>query len=316
MLLEPFFKAYRFVRDFFLTKESALKVAVFRIAFGIALLITELLWLPNLQAYFSDSGYFPSNLIQGQLGPLYISVLHYVYSPSAINLIFAFLMVATVLFIFGIWSRPLSVLIWILLLSFEHRDLLVTYGGDRLLRILAFYVMFLRTDAALVPKFARPSQENWSPGVPGWPMRLIQVQIAMVYLFTAILKLRDPLWIAGTAVYWTMNNLNFGLFNFLWLGHYGWLVNLATFGTIAVELSFAFLIWRSSTRRPMLLAGALIHVGIMFTMNVILFSQIMLLLYVAFLTEDDLRWAVRFLRTTGRRIRTGARRRSRTLTRA
>ena len=141
------------IHNFFLYEESAYKVAVFRIVFGILVLASELLWLPHIRLYFTDNGYFGVQTIRANVSPQLVSLLYFVYTPIAVKVLYATLLGSTLCFILGIWSRVMSVVMYILLLSFQNRDLVIMYGGDSVLRIVAFYVIFLQTDKALVPRF-------------------------------------------------------------------------------------------------------------------------------------------------------------------
>ena len=115
-------------------------------------------------------------------------------------------------------------------------------------------------------------------------------------MFGSLLKLNDALWHGGTAVYWTINNINFGQFNLAWLGRYPFIINMITFGTLATELTFFFLVWGKKTRLPILLAAVGMHLGILLTMNVVLFSEIMIGLYIVYLSEDEIRKIFSFFR--------------------
>ena len=75
-----------------------------------------------------------------------------------------------------------------------------------------------------------------------------------------------------------------------------WLVNIATYGTLAVELALAFLVWVPRLRLYCLAAGVLMHLGIEYGMNIPLFSALMIAGYFPFLTQRDLDGFVALLR--------------------
>jgi len=109
-------------------------------------------------------------------------------------------------------------------------------------------------------------------------------------LATLVGGLGDLHWFDGSAMYPILTFPNFSVYDMSWLRNFPWLINIATYGTVATELSFAFLVWRKGTRPIALLAVIGMHVGIMLLMNVQYFSEIMLTTFVLFLDAAEYAW--------------------------
>ena len=60
------------------------------------------------------------------------------------------------------------------------------------------------------------------------------------------------------------------------------IVNVATWGTVALELSLGILVWNKRLRPWVLAAGVMMHTTIALTINVGFFSPAMMVLYLAF----------------------------------
>ena len=118
------------------------------------------------------------------------------------------------------------------------------------------------------------------------PLRLIRFQVALIYLNAGMWKIFNPYWRNGSAVHYVVqSNIYRRLPHGMPLG-FDHVVSLLTYGTLAWELSFAFLLLFARTRRIALVAGILIHLGMLLTIEVGPFHFIMLASYLAFLEPD------------------------------
>ena len=124
--------------------------------------------------------------------------------------------------------------------------------------------------AATLPQFT----SQWT----GACTRLMQIQMATLFFYSAISKLGGDDWWYGDAIWYvfTTDEHYSPLLLHIFASQY-WLVNVGTYGTILIELGYVFLIWQRATR-PYLLALALF-----------LHSQFALLmgLYLFLLRHDD-----------------------------
>jgi hypothetical protein len=111
----------------------------------------------------------------------------------------------------------------------------------------------------------------------------MQIQMATLLFYSAISKLRGDDWWSGDAVWIVFTtNEHFNRFALgLFASHY-WLVNIATYGTVLIELAYPFLIWQPRTR-PYLLASAIVlHVMFAWLMGLFYFSLVMVMGHMSF----------------------------------
>ena len=130
---------------------------------------------------------------------------------------------------------------------------------------------------------------NW--GSP-WCLRLMQLQVCLVYLNASYWKLRGELWRRGTAVYYTTQEaglVRLRLPNFL---QHTALIRLATWGTIAIEFALGTLVWIGELRYIVLLSGVLLHLCIELTLNLQLLGMTMLISLLLFVRPEDLERAL------------------------
>lgn len=160
------------------------------------------------------------------------------------------------------------------------------------------------TDAEIVPAPWSPQPEPLiSANVV---IRLLQVHVCIIYLAAGLSKLLGAAWWNGTAVWGTLANYEFAPLHFDW---YLWLLrkmcetefiiqgflNLGTLFTLAFEIGYPFLIWRRSTRWIFLGGAILLHGLIGVFMGLKTFALIMLVLNMAFLRPEEVRWLLGWL---------------------
>src|SRR5260221_5558658 len=129
------------------------------------------------------------------------------------------------------------------------------------------------------------------------PVRILELQIAWIYLATGLEKMSGTLWPQGIASYYALQlEHTFGRAWARALATNMTLVPLMTLGTLAAELAFLPLVMLPSciTRIIGVLLAAGLHLGILFLMNVGNFPVIMLSALVLFLPAE---WIDRFAST-------------------
>ena len=217
-------------------------------------------------------------------------------SPTWAGFLFVLYGFSVLAMMLGWRTRIATLLVFLLTVSIHRREPFIWTGGDFLLQIFAFWLLFVPAGAALsVDAWRRQQVSDAAPVVRSWTLRLLQAQLALVYLSTFLLKLGTDSWKDGTA-----------LFHAWQLPYYArpWSASLATvpglpeagtFGTMLFELAFPVLIWSRRCRPWLLLLGVTIHVGIELTFRAGPFSWVMLAAYIPFLAPTPLRgWLGRF----------------------
>jgi len=77
---------------------------------------------------------------------------------------------------------------------------------------------------------------------PGWPMRLVQVQVCAMYAITGINRLDKPGWLAGTMLYAALTNRVFGRFDIDWTSYVP-LLRILSYGTFLIEPLAPIMLW-------------------------------------------------------------------------
>jgi hypothetical protein len=139
---------------------------------------------------------------------------------------------------------------------------------------------------------------------------MIQLQVALIYIFTSYMKWQGAFWREGDALYYTFQQNGYLLPAGIWLGEHGpmWLLRLLTWSTLLIEAGFPFLVFfpllQPWARACGLLLTAAMHLGIALTMSIPDFSVVMWISYILFFEP---RWVIglerQFRRLLGDRLK-------------
>jgi hypothetical protein len=289
---------------FWFEPEATSSLAVLRIVFGLLALGWTISLGPDLGAFFGDGG-----LLSGQPKAAGAwGVLAVVHSDLAVQLLFLVLLIACIALTIGYQTRLAALLVFIGIMSFERRDPYVFNSGDGLLRLIAVYLMLAPAGAALsLDRWLSHRDRFWEfPRRAPWAIRLMQIQLSILYIAGLWIKLQGTTWNNGTAVSYAMRITDLTRFPLPgFLTHSALLSNLFTYGTLAIELGVPILVWNRRLRPWVLLAGVSLHLGIEYSIRVGFFSLGMLTLYLSFLDPGWAQARLLVLRDRLARIRAG-----------
>jgi hypothetical protein len=290
------------VRDrwntFWFRPEPTSTIAVVRIAFGFVATLWTVSQAPNLVTFYGPAGVLPTPPEPGTWG---WSLLGLSDHAPVLFALWVVTLLGAVGVMIGFRTRLATVLLFVGVLSFERRDPEILNAGDFLLRNLAFYFVFAPAGEALsVDRWRRARHRFWEfPLRAPWALRLMQIQLSVIYFATLWGKLQGDLWRDGSAVSYALRVGDIHRFptpGFV-TGSVV-LTELLTFGTLLLELSLAVLVWNRVLRPWVLALGVLLHLLIAFSIMVGFFTMLMLTTYLAFVPPETARNLV----LTGRRI--------------
>jgi predicted DCC family thiol-disulfide oxidoreductase YuxK len=115
----------------------------------------------------------------------------------------------------------------------------------------------------------------------------MQVQMAVLFLYSGIEKVRGDEWWSGDAVWlaFTTNEFYNRILVDVFARQY-WLVTLGTYGTIILEIAFAFLIWQRRTRPYFLAAAIALHLSFAIFLGLVYFAFVMIMGHLSFVRPE------------------------------
>jgi len=265
-------------------------------------------------------------------GHVYSSLWFHVTDPMWMMSLHLGVLVVMFLFTIGFCTRVTSALTWLAALSYIQRSPVTLFGMDTMMNIALLYLMIGPSGDALSLDrlLARYRLKRLHPGERGLPalplrpsvsanfaIRLMQVHFCFIYMMAGLSKLMGGVWWNGTALWGTLANYEFTPIRFAfyaeplrWLcAHRWWWEIVMTTGvvyTLALEISFPFLVWQRRFRGVMVAASVLLHTIIALTMGLVGFGLFMMVLVMSFLPAGAVHELLRNLsgRSTGARTGT------------
>ncbi|MBX9878109.1 MAG: HTTM domain-containing protein [Candidatus Obscuribacterales bacterium] len=279
--------------EFWFAPGSPMPLAVFRIAIGVLVLIFCWWISPEATQFLGLHRIVQSSTVAHWMGSPQFDVLSLLpkddyWISAALNL----LALSGICLILGVFSRLNALIVYLIMLAFDSRNHFVLNTGIKIMIVMTLFLVFSRCGEALsfkrIASVWRKKNPDFGPARDGsvFALRLMQVQMALVYWSAGSCKLHGASWMDGTAVYYAAHLTQFQRFTSPLLDQL-WLCSLLSLGTLAFELSFPFLIWVKELRYPLLFVGALFHAGLDWAMVIPLFQPVMMAGYLPFIEAKD-----------------------------
>lgn len=306
-----------FSREYWFGQVDTRPLSVFRIVFGLVLLKDALFHLPLAYWFYSDQGIAPRETINGIVREYRFSLMDampFTWMAQAFFLLWALVLIC---YTVGWRTRLMSVLNFLFLISIHERNIYVLNGADTVIRVVCFWTMFLPLSHyysvdAMRERFARylrtrdladlRSESDTPPDAKqrhttyAFPLRIAQIQFAMIYLFTGILKLPGFAWQDGTAIFYALQlkSLTLPTGDFLVSNAPLWMLRVMSYQSLITELVFFWFVFaplgQPYLRIVALILGFMLHAGIGATMAIGNFSAVMISSYLLFFEPEWITW--------------------------
>lgn len=251
---------------------DAPQLELLRIGLGLAILVIFIPLTPHLEELYGDDGWVSRKAFETlRLEDGWYSALAYCHGSTILMVVHASFLTTAVAFTMGWAVRWVKWPLWLLYVSYLNRSPALVYGVDLLIANLLLVVCIAPVG-------------RWPTG-PRARVCLILVrwQMALVFFFTAVQKLRGELWWSGDAVWVALNNTEFSHTAITeGLAQHFWLVNVATHAALLFELAYPFLIWGCRTRAWMLIAAITFHLGTAVLFGLYLFAWVAIVGHLSF----------------------------------
>jgi hypothetical protein len=295
-------------------------LSVFRIFFALLLLKDALYHIPLSYWFFSDDGLVPREVLWDGLARInrfsLMDTLPYAWEAALFFVLWA---VILVLLAVGWRTRWMTILNFIFLLSVHERNIYILTGADTVLRVMAFWAMFIPLGQyysldAMQARWRRylhtHDLADLRASAPprtafAFPIRMIQIQLAIVYFFTWALKLPGSAWVQGDALHYALQLQTLTLPTGDWLRDNLPLplLRLGTWYSLLAEGLFVPLVFlplfQPFLRGVGLLLTGLMHLGIAVLMSIQDFSLVMWICYLVLFMPEWITWLDQKLRLKG-----------------
>ncbi len=190
----------------------------------------------------------------------------------------------------GAYCRVTGILTWIFIYSTMRRLPMMLFGFDSVLSTFILYLAVTGTGGESVSvdqRLARRSgfiPSTYSQLRSTVAIRLIQMQLCIIYGAAGLSKLLGETWWNGTASYFLAANTEFrGVSILETLGRNRFLTAITTHIPLWTEIAYPVLIWSKSWRPLILMLTIGLHLGIGLTLGLWEFSLVMIAANLAFI---------------------------------
>jgi hypothetical protein len=272
----------------FFTPVSPLPICLFRVLYGSCLVVTLLLLRPDWEAWYGTHAWVTSAAI-GRMEPgIRLNLFQLIPAESSwIYGLFWTSLLSAILLTMGLFTRICSVVSFVCLASLHQRNLLILHGGDTFLRVAGFFLVFAPAgDMLSLDRLLHPARgcQGRSP----WAQRMIQFELAMVYLFSFWWKSLGTPWVDGSALVYVTQLAELRRFPLpAWLLGPA-LLKLGGWAILALEFALGTMLWLKEFRYPLLIAGCCFHLFLEYALNIPMFQGDILSAYVLFIDPVDL----------------------------
>jgi hypothetical protein len=258
------------------------RLATLRIGLAAVLLVDVLgTYLPLVGDFFGSSSLGAADVFAKVQARFPWSLAGRVEDPRVLLLATIAWALAAGLLLVGLWSRVSAAAAWMVSQSFFTLNPNIHNAGDVVRTIFLFYLM-------LSPCGAVWSVDSWLRRRNGsgkavciypWVLRLLFVQMTVIYFYNGLFKLMGADWKAGDSLYYVLGDLTTARLSYAQLPLPFWMTQLLTWTVLAWEVGFPLLVVLKPTRTLALFMGAALHVGIGLSLELGMFSLYMLCFY-------------------------------------
>ena len=295
--------------EFWFAPTSPTTLSAIRVLAGAMLLYTHLVWSMGLTDFFGENGWLPQALMQQAHnegadpdgpGPaqaptrLVWSHFNYIHAPKMMWAIHITALVVFFLLTIGFFSRVMAVFAYLFAVSYANRITPGAYFGlDKINCMRALYLMIgpcgARYSIDRLWRMRRGNTDVPASSGANLAIRLIQVHMCIIYLFSAIGKLQGYSWNVGEASWMSFDMAEYRSLDMTWMISHPLLLNFMTHVTVFWELSYCALVWPALTRPWVLLLAVFVHAGIILALGMPTFGLVMLIGNLAFVSPKTVR---------------------------
>jgi len=286
---------------FWFTPTDPLPLCLLRIAVGLLALAYLVSFSGEMVQVFGVDGLMSTATVTTIRGAttgydwVHFSLLDLANTAAALWTLHVLSGLVLLLFTLGVQTRTTSVLSLLVILSYIHRQPILTGPFEPVISMLLLYLCLGPCGAYLSVDYWRMSrrgaahgrharsQSDWTATVS---LRLIQLHCAAFYLLMGLSKLSGQVWWEGDAVWLLMSQVRSRPLDLTFLREQAFLLDAWTHAIVAFELVFPLVIWKSLAR-PLLLGIALVMWGSLGILTGLTgFVLVMLVASAAFLSPD------------------------------
>jgi hypothetical protein len=259
-------------------------IALFRKAIYSFILIFTCLQFPYLSNLYGPNSLLPIHFYDGNKGLQLLNLLsHEKFAPYYLFFVGG-LLTSCLLAFFVKQQQVLALLVYFFYANLYHRSIAIQNGGGDLLTIQLLYLIFMNENTE---EIASKNRRIVATALSNFAFTAARLQVILVYLVSAIYKLKGTHWMSGDALQLVFLSSTYGV-NFLkpTLLTFPVVFKIITWCVLLFQLLFPILVWIRKAKAGLFIFGISMHLGIIFMMRIPDFGLLMICMYLLFCTDE------------------------------
>ncbi|MDY7046032.1 MAG: HTTM domain-containing protein [Bacillota bacterium] len=278
-------------------KHMLMGTSLIRIAFGLLILYFYFIHYGQRRFLWGPNGMQDHETLTKQLFTTNnFSIYQLNDSLLYFEIIFHIGVVIAFFFTIGFMGRLTAILNFIFIWSLQHANVLILDGGDNVMRIILFYLLFANTTAFFSLDGYRRKQKvssiTLSPSLSNAFHNLAVlasiIQVSFMYLTSGMHKIMGEVWQNGTALYYILqvDEYTHPFFKELVISS-DFLLLIGAYGAIFAQITYPFLLFNRYTRYIAIFNIIAMHIGIAIVMGLFTFSATMISIQLVLLKNEE-----------------------------
>ncbi|MCC2252450.1 HTTM domain-containing protein [Virgibacillus sp. AGTR] len=278
-------------------KHMLIGTSLIRIAFGLLILYFYFIHYGQRRFLWGPNGMQDHETLTKQLFTTNnFSIYQLNDSLLYFEIIFHIGVVIAFFFTIGFMGRLTAILNFIFIWSLQHANVLILDGGDNVMRIILFYLLFANTTAFFSLDGYRRKQKvssiTLSPSLSNAFHNLAVlasiIQVSFMYLTSGMHKIMGEVWQNGTALYYILqvDEYTHPFFKELVISS-DFLLLIGAYGAIFAQITYPFLLFNRYTRYIAIFNIIAMHIGIAIVMGLFTFSATMISIQLVLLKNEE-----------------------------
>ncbi|MNW31644.1 Sporulation-delaying protein SdpB [compost metagenome] len=306
-------------RSFFLTERFLIGTSLLRIAIGFIILYNY--FVNYWQRYFLWHE-FGINMYSDEFKLMSWSLYNLSSSILYFDVIYHLGIIVTIIYLLGYKGRIFTFLTYVFFYSVYIRSFNITDGGDNLLIVNMFFLLFTNNtayfslDAALREKTQDLSGldvfHKFKLIVHNFAVLFCIIQLCIVYFFSGMYQIMGEMWQNGTALYYISQVREFSrpILQDV-VDNYIGLTIIISYLSILIKIAFPFVITNKRIKPFIVSAMILFHAGIGMGMGLLTFSLVMIVMELLVFSDSEYRSMHAYIKKTTRKLSVSLKRKTR-----
>ncbi|MEC2491183.1 HTTM domain-containing protein [Bacillus cereus] len=267
----------------FSNEQHLIGASLVRIGFGIHILYFYVLQIFQKDFLWGANGVYPWEVFSQDIKIDNFSIYSLSNSPVYFNIIFFTGILIGVLYLIGYKTRFIGILNFIWIWSLYERNPYALDGGNNILIICLFYLLFVNTiayfsyDAMKSNNVAKEKNNRYLALLHNFGVLACIVQLMVLYFASGLFKVQGKMWVHGTALYYVTQVKEYSLPSIAPLIYENPIIfTVGTYATVIFQLAFPFLIWNKRTKWLMAICSIMFHIMIAVLMGLVAFGLAMI----------------------------------------